>query len=209
MRNISRLFVGLLAFVLVSCAVPGGIYKGYEGPEIDVTGLAVLDWTTTESKITHIDGKKVQERSPLLTGIEITIAHLPPGPHSITIKHKWKEIYYGNWSSETLDLRADLRPGQTYEIHELPRYDLDPFQVKFSLVEVETGTTVQEGTVVGSDSYWEVRQRELRKCVQSCDKWCGSDYDDEEYWECIEEEDDCEDDCECEWGDGECRPFWW
>ncbi len=78
--RIGRLIsLGFLALMLISCAVPGGIYKGYEGPDRDVTELAVLDWSASKSKVTHIDGKYLHEGQPSFGGVRITVAYLEPG----------------------------------------------------------------------------------------------------------------------------------
>lgn len=201
MRNAWRLSIGLLVLVLGSCAKPGGIYKGYEGPDRDVKDLAVLSWS--RPRVTHIDGRSVW-KDPFFTGISITIAHLPPGEHSVTIQHDWEDLYfkYEDRANRYIQLKANLQRGQTYVVRDAPCKECDPFSVVFWITDEVSGFPLGQTTVIGSVPYGaaeEAREEEeIEECKDDCsDEWlrCGERHG---KWseKCWEEKQDCERDCD-------------
>ena len=56
--RISAVLMGLVGLLLVGCAVPGGIHKGYEGSPEAVENIAVLQWSQGDSgSVDHVDGR--------------------------------------------------------------------------------------------------------------------------------------------------------
>ena len=196
------LALGLGALVLVSCAVPGGIYKGYEGPDRDLKEVAVLTWSSPA--VTHIDGESVNERLPLFGGVRNTIAHLPPGEHVLRFRHSWKDLFLNDPEMQFVTLRAVLSDGKSYVISEAPCKSCDPFSVKFSIVDSATGATVAEETMLGDVPYGtaakEAKERR-RQEREDCEDRCSSKYHSCEWYdlkpsnECREDREDCEEDC--------------
>lgn len=170
-RNNWCLSLGLVALVLVSCAQPGGIYRGYEGPEKNAKDIALLDWSDRTSPwVTHIDSKYLHKSRPS-TGLQVTSAQLPPGPHFITIRHNWEDLYYKNLNSRELDLFTNFRPGHSYVTKEDPCRDCDPFTVTFWIEGTAAEAIVSQKTLVGSGPYGEAR-KEARKKERECEERC-------------------------------------
>lgn len=126
MRSAWRLSISLVALVLVSCAAPGGIYKGYAGPDRDIRDLAVLDWTgpflskPRSAEVTEIDNDPVQKEKPQVAGVRNTIAHLLPGQHTLKIMHYWEDLYYDDPNRQFVFLSAKFLSGASYLIVEAP-----------------------------------------------------------------------------------------
>jgi len=200
MRMIRLVSLGFLAVVLISCAVPGGIYKGYEGPDRDVTELAVLTWSRPD--VTHIDGKDVQEEDPFLTGIKVTIAHLPPGRHRIAISHFWEDLYYEDPGGRYLNLQVNLQVGQSYVVREAPCMECDPFSVVFWVADAVTGMPLSQTTMIGSGPYGEAEKEAEREEIEECEEECSDEGwdcrsdDEKSNDECWDDERDCKRDCD-------------
>lgn len=168
----------IVALTLVNCTVPGGIYKGYEGPDKDLKDLAVLDWSAGRSDwdfsdrtaprsglVMSIDGRDVPG-SLRLFGVETTRAYLLPGLHTITVENVWEEL--GDWTD--FFLRCDLQAGRSYAVVEVPCKHCDRFEVTVTIKDMETGAIVGMNVRVGSESYGAARSRLYWECVADCEE---------------------------------------
>lgn len=192
MRVSWRLSISLVALVLISCAMPGGIYKGYDGPDRDLKEIAVITWS--EARVTRIDGKFAQEKMRLFGGVRNTIAHLPPGRHSIKISvSRWEDLYV-----DSISLGLEFPPG-SYAINEDPCKRCDPFKIYYRIVDAATGVTLLERPIVGRGPYGEVakerKRKEIGECESRCQRSCWRIDDGDERRECYEEVEECKDDC--------------
>lgn len=185
--------------VLLSCAVPGGIYREYAGPDRSVRDIAILDWTRSGVKVTHIDSTYLREKNMSPTGVQITIAHLQPGEHTVRVKHSWRDLYYDNPDKRYIDLTAQFRAGHSYAIAEAPCRRCDPFSVVFWIADVEGGQILGQRTVVGSGPYGEAKRAEREKCELDCDtKYIPSCWSAklDQTEECRKKRESCKDRCE-------------
>lgn len=163
------LILGFVALTLVSCAAPGGVYKGYEGPDRDLNEIAVLTWSSP--RVSHIDGEFVME-GWLFGGR--TVAHLPPGRHEIAISHDWEDLYSWDSSARTVDLMADLLPGHSYEVRDDPCKSCSTFKVDFNIVDIDTEEVIVGVTRFGFGPYGAVKKKkqEKREELEECEWRC-------------------------------------
>lgn len=191
------LALGFVALVIVSCAAPGGIYKGYEGPDRAPGEVAVLEWSTHPGgRVNEIDGVYLHETQPFFGGVATTVAQLLPATYRIKVNNN-----YANY----LDTKADitlitrLEAGHTYKLQVDACYGCDPFSVHFSIIDSATGKAAYESKLYGSRSRREIREEEVEKCKSRCERACFGYVDSDDFFECVEEESECEDACEPSW----------
>lgn len=192
MRIAGLLSASLLTVVLASCATPGGIYRGYEGPERDAKEIAILDWSGwRDVEITHIDHKPVDRPSRSFDGMITTIAHLLPGSYMIRVKNNWERL-----GDQIILMNIEVQSGHSYEIKEDQCHSCEPFEIRLWLADAETGEAVEDSgrKVFGPTGY--AKEQELSKCLDKCPNW----FLDEK----IEE---CERSCKRTWADR--SDFFW
>jgi hypothetical protein len=157
---------GLAALLLAGCAAPGGIYMGYEGPPRDVANLAILQWSTHRNQwVTHIDDRFLHEDQSFFGGVAITIAHLQPGRHAITVYNNWGQ-YLGD--SKDVTLQANLEAGNVYDVRVDRCRKCDPFSVDFLIVSSETGAVVEKSTRLSNTTYREIQRQRFEECEREC-----------------------------------------
>lgn len=160
MRCTRYLLLGLAALVFGSCAMPGAIYKGYEGPDRDVKDVAVLDWSTCRTcDVSHIDGKWIHTQLSIQS---YGFAHLSPGPHAIRAR-----IRYADLGTRMLDTRIDFQAGRSYVIKEAVCFDCVPFEATFWIEDTATGKILAKSTEVGTGRYGEARES-YDECIDEC-----------------------------------------
>jgi hypothetical protein len=164
MRNIHYLLLGWAVLLLVSCGIPGGIYKEYEGPDREAKEIAILDWSSCDScAVIRIDDNNV--RVPGVSWrLRIDHAHLLPGPHTVTVR-----THYEDLGKRTLDLHADVQPDRSYVVKQTACFDCDPFWAKIWIEDTGSGVKIAQRSAVGSGPYGELA-RERQQCRDDCDE---------------------------------------
>ena len=172
MRHIRYLIVAWVALALSSCAVPGGIYRDYEGPERELNEIAVLDWSACDAcTVTQVDGNSV--RGPGTSWrVSIDHAHLSPGQHTITVR-----TYYEDLGRRSIDLQAAFQPARVYLVKLAACFDCDPFEAEVSIEDMKIGVNIAQSTATGIGAYREIARKreecedECKDSEKGCRKW--------------------------------------